>query len=146
MRIEDTALQRAPNQRSTWTHEVGVAGELATAAYFGVEANWDIYDDYEGDDGYDIDLYGTHIEVKTVTEREDTELRVPEEKVDSADHFVLAQCWNPKEHVRLIGSISRPRLKSFGHRFGGDYRVYPNRLSPLRPLEVFPERVRETQL
>lgn len=65
--------------------------------------------------------------------------------VDSADYFVLAQCWNPSEMTQLVGSISRPRLQRYGHRYDGDVRVGPEYLSPLEPLHLEPDRIRDIQ-
>lgn len=143
--IKETARQRAPTRESVWNHQVGFAGEVTSSAYFGVKADWDIHPDYVGDDGFDLDVGGKRIETKTVTRRDELELRVPTENVDSADYFVLAQCSHPQELVQLIGWISRPRLLYSGHRFDGDIRVGTEHLLPFEPLFLPPERIRATQ-
>lgn len=143
--IKHVAQQRAPTRDSVWSHRVGFAGELGASTYFGAEPDWTIHPGFVGDDGFDF-LVGDHrVEVKTITRREDIELWVPQEKVDSADYFVLAQCWNPSEMAQLVGSISRPRLQRYGHRFDGDVRVGPEYLSPLEPLHLEPDQIREIQ-
>lgn len=142
-KIDHTAEQRAPDHRSIWYHRVGVAAELGATTYFGSDVNWRTYPDYIGDDGHDFRLGDDRVEVKATTRREDIELRVAEEKVDDADYFLLAKCWDPTGHVRLVGYISRPRLKYFGHRFDGDIRINPKDMYPLRPLELSPDDVRE---
>ena len=141
--IEHVARQRAPTKGSVWTHRVGFASELAGSTYFGEEPNWTIYPGFVGDDGYDFQLDNWKIEVKATTRRNDLELRVPADKVDCADYYLLAQCWNPNEVVQLVGSISRPRLLRFGHRFDGYLRVGPEYLSPLEPLHIGPDQIRE---
>jgi len=143
--ITETARRRAPTSESVWSHQVGFAAELAASSYFGSAANWDIYPDYEGDDGYDFKIGESRIEVKAVTKQDDSELRVSEDKIDNADYFVLAQTTNPKELVELIGWISRPALEQFGNRFDGDVRVDSQYLSPLEPLWLPPERIRSAQ-
>ena len=118
--IRRTAQQRAPTPRSVWTHQVGFASELATSAYFGVSADWTIYGDFMGDDGYDL-------------------------IVDDADRFVLTQCTNPRELVKLIGWISREKLRELGHRFDGCLCIEPDNLWIFEPVFLPPERIRATQ-
>lgn len=145
--IRETARSRAPTRSSEWDHRIGFAGELASAAYCGVRADWSITEDYVGDEGYDFVHEGDRIEVKTTTKEKmtDWELAVPVEKVDNADCFFLAQCSRPDELVHLIGWISRPRLKEFGTRFDGRIRVDPRSLNMFEPLELFPDQVRGAQ-
>lgn len=144
--IQETARQRAPTSESVWSHQVGFAGELAASAYFEVSADWTIHPDYVGDDGYDFEVQGNKVEVKTVTKREDLELRVPASKADEADYVILAQCSHPQELVQLIGWISSPRLQAVGHRFDSDLRVGAGQLYPLEPIFLPPERIRDTQM
>lgn len=137
------AKQRAPTNESEFNHWVGLAGELGCATYFGSEINWETYADYVGDSGYDFMVGSKRVEVKTVGRRTNVELRVPVNRVDSADYYVLAKCWNPKELVRLVGWISRDDLVYFGHEFAGDIRVSPANLYPFKPIQLFPDDVRE---
>jgi hypothetical protein len=143
--IKQTAQQRAPTPESVWRHQVGFAGELATSAYFGVPADWTIYDDYIGDDGYDIVVDEARVEVKAVTKRDGLELRVPVDRVEDADYFVLTRCSTSKELVQLMGYISRPEFKRFGHRFNGKLCVEMDCLHIFEPLFIPPERIRATQ-
>lgn len=143
--ITETARQRAPTRSSEWRHRVGFAGELAAASYFGVRADWTITDDYVGDDGCDFIYDDARVEVKTTTSQQDLELAVPADRVDAADYFVLAKCSRPEELVHLIGWVSRPELKVFGYRFDGKIRLETEYLKPLEPLELFPDRIRDSQ-
>ncbi len=143
--ITETARQRAPTRSSEWRHRVGFAGEVAAASYFGVRANWEITDDYVGDDGCDFIYDDARVEVKTTTSEQDLELVVPADRVDDADYFVLAKCSSPKELVHLVGWVSRPELKMFGYRFDGKIRVEAEYLNPFEPLELFPDRIRDIQ-
>jgi len=143
--IKRTAQQRAPTPKSVWTHQVGFASELATSAYFGVSADWTIYGDFMGDDGYDLIVDDARVEVKSVTKEDDLVLRVPEDKVDDADRFVLTQCTNPKELVKLIGWITREKLKELSHRFDGCLSIEPDNLWIFEPVFLPPERIRVTQ-
>jgi hypothetical protein len=85
------------------------------------------------------------VEVKAVTKRDDLELRVPVDRVEDADYFVLTQCSNPRELVRLMGYISRPEFSRFGHRFNGKLRVGLDRLHIFEPVFLPPEQIRATQ-
>jgi len=143
--IKRTAQQRAPTPGSVWSHQIGFACELATSAYFRVSADWSIYDDYIGDDGHDLTVDGTQVEVKGVTDRSDPTLRVPIDKVDNADQFVLGQCMNPSVGARLIGSITRERFKQLGYRFDGCLCVEPDCLTVLGHKVISPEEIRATQ-
>ena len=136
------AKQRAPSSESEYNHWLGITGELGAATYFRSKINWDTYPDYDGDPGYDFEVGGRRVEVKTVGKRHDVELRVPANRADCADYYVLAKCWNPKELVRLVGWIPRGDLLTFGHEFAGDIRVSPDYLYPFRPIELFPDDVR----
>lgn len=143
--IEEVAKRRSPTLGSTWQHQVGFASEIATAAYFEVNANWEIYPDYVGDEGYDLLVGEDRVEVKAVTAQQDLELRVPESKVDCADYFVLSRCPNPRALAQLVGWISRQKLEHLGHRFDGDLRVGAECLSVFEPIFIPPERIRSTQ-
>lgn len=143
--VKETARRRAPTRSSVWDHRVGFAGELGGAAYCDTRADWTITDDYEGDGGYDFIYNGSPTEVKTTTSEADGELRVPVDKVDTADYYILAQCSRPDELVHLIGWTTWPRLKAFGHRFDGALRLEPKHLFPFEPLELFPDRIRDSQ-
>lgn len=143
--IKETARLRAPTRSSEWRHLVGFAGEVAAASYFGVRANWEIYDDFDGDDGCDFLYDNARVEVKTTTSETDLQLAVPIERVDSADYFVLAKCSSPRVLVHLVGWVSRPELKVFGYRFDGKIRLDAEYLKPLDSLEMFPERIRGVQ-
>jgi hypothetical protein len=105
--IKETARKRAPTEESIWRHRVGFAGELTAAAYFNVEADWSNEPDYSGDDGFDITVGDFRVEVKTVTDEDDWQLKVPVDRMETADHFVLARCTNPSELVKLVGGINR---------------------------------------
>jgi hypothetical protein len=143
--IEETARRRAPTSASQWRHRKGFAVELAAASYFGVEANWEIYDDYVGDDGYDFVFEHDRIEAKATSDRQDMELRVATSKLDDADYFVLGYCSRPDELAELIGYISRPTLEEHGYQFDGEIRVELEYLYPLEPQVLFPEEVRDIQ-
>lgn len=143
--IEQTARRRAPSESSVWRHRIGFAGELGVAAYFDAEADWSIMEDYVGDDGYDFIWHGTRIEVKTTTNETGWELAVPVEKLDAADCYVLAQCSRPDELVHLVGWTNQLYLKGLGHQFDGALRVEPKHLFPFEPLELFPDRIRDSQ-
>ena len=143
--IKEVARDRAPTRESIWRHRVAFASEVATSAYFGVKANWEIYPDFVGDSGFDFQINDTRIEVKTVTSRDDLELRISQNKIESADYFVLTQCTNPDELVQLIGYVSQSDLNHFGHRFDGDLRIGTEYMYPFEPLFLPPERIRATQ-
>lgn len=144
-KMKTQAEKRAPTASSEWRHHVGFAGEVAASSYFGVSANWDVTGDYIGDGGWDFIYDDRRIEVKTTTNHEDLELNVPVDRVDNADHFILALCPRPDDMVQLVGIVSRPALKKFGHHFAGDLRVGLKYMRPLGPLEMYPEKVLDIQ-
>lgn len=144
-KIKTQAERRAPTASSKWRHHVGFAGEVAASSYFGVSANWDVTGDYVGDDGWDFIYDDRRIEVKTTTNHEELELTVPIDRIDNADHFILAHSPRPDDMVQLVGLISRPELKKFGHLFAGDLRVGLKYMRPLDPLEMYPEQVLDIQ-
>lgn len=143
--IQEIARRRAPTRQSVWRHRVGFAGELTTAAYFGVSVDLQIYDDYDGDAGYDLVHNGVKIEVKTVSREDDWELKVPLKKVDAAERYVLAKCSNPSELAQLIGWAPRKRLLAAGHRFDGRIRLAPEYLSVFETRFMPPEEIRASQ-
>lgn len=145
--IKETAQRRAPTAESVWFHQVGFAGELATAAYLGVEADWTITEPFVGDDGFDLCYQGSRIEVKTVTDRDEIRLTAPHRQLNTADYYVLAMCSNPTELVQLIGYTSRAGLEQFGYGFRGDPLIHvdPENLYLFEPIFITPERIRESQ-
>ena len=145
--IQEIGCCRAPTRSSEWRHQVGFAGELTAAAYFGVKADRTITGDFIGDDGYDFVHNGRRIQVKTTTREEDWSLEVSVGDVNKADYYVLAACPNPTELVELIGWIPRSQLKQLGHKFkeDGRLRVDPDSLYPFEPIFLPPEQIRRTQ-
>lgn len=147
--IEHQSKQRAPTETSVWRHQVGLAGEIAVGAHFGVRADWNTYADYEGDDGYDMTYRGNRIEVKTVTRKDDLQLKVPSEQVETAEYFVLARAAESLHMVELVGYTTRPVLKAFGKQSPYDnlVRLGPQYLCPLAPGRgpISPEQIRATQ-
>ena len=144
-KLKTQAKKRAPTATSEWRHHIGFVGEVAASSFFGVSANWDVTGDYVGDEGWDF-IYDDHrIEVKTTSNHEDLELNVSTDRVDDADYFILAHCPRPNDMVQLVGYVSRPELKKFGHRFVGDLRLGLEYMRPFEPLEMYPEQVLDIQ-
>lgn len=142
--VRDMGRCRAPNEDSIWRHTVGYAGEIATAAYLGVRPNQTITAEYVGDEGYDLMYRGNRVEVKTVTKEEDLQLRIPKEKIDKADYFVLARCSHPSELVELIGYTNRDMIKRYGDEHPtGDIQLGLRHLHTFEPVFLPPDRIRE---
>lgn len=133
--VQQIGRDRAPDTRSVWSHCIGVAGELVTAAYLDAEFNRTITDDYVGDDGYDLDYNGEKIEVKTVTDDENLELKISKEQVNAADYAVLARCSNPSELAELIGWVHESQLEQFGFQFPDEESV-PHKARQLTASEM----------
>lgn len=144
-KIKTQAKKRAPRASSEWRHHMGFAGEVTASSYFGVSANWEVTGDYVGDDGWDFIYDDRRIEVKTTSNHKELELSVPVDRVDDADYFILAHCPRPDDMVQLVGCVSRPELKKFGHLFAGDVRIGLKYMRPLEPLEMYPEQVLDIQ-
>lgn len=149
--IKEEARLRAPDRGSRWRHRVGFAGELTTSAHFHAPVNRRIYEDYIGDDGYDIEitLQGEkrRIETKTVCNG-DLELIIDHEKIDCADYFVLCRTPDPTAMVELVGWIKRPDLKIAGETYPGDtkVRVEPQYLCCFEPGYIPPDQIRRAQI
>lgn len=143
--IKEQARRRAPTEQSVWRHQMGFAGEVAASTLLEVSANWEIYPDYEGDNGFDFIHDSERVEIKTTNNMEQPQLTVPTDCINDADQFVLTVCKDPRLLVYVVGSISRPDLKTYGRRFDGKLRVGLNWLDPFEPREVFPETVQEVQ-
>lgn len=145
--VQQVGHDRAPDSRSVWPHCIGVAGELVTAAYLDAEFNRTITDDYVGDDGYDLDHNGEKVEVKTVTNDENLELKIRKEQVNTADYAVLARCSNPSEFVELIGWAHKSQLEWFGYQFPSKelIRLDARHLLPFEPKFLSADRIRASQ-
>lgn len=144
-KIETHAKQRAPTPSSEWRHHIGFVGEVAASSYYGVSANWNVTDDYVGDNGWDFIYNNKRVEVKTTSNHENLELEVPLEQIGDADYFILAHCPRPDDMVQLVGCVSRPDLKKYGRRFAGDVRLGLEYMEPFEPLEMYPEQVLDIQ-
>lgn len=145
--IKDVGKRRAPTEASAQRHKAGVAGELATAGYLQSPINREIYEDYEGDDGYDFkaDLNGRkrRVETKTVYQS-DLELKVEKSKISSADYFVLATTEDPETMAELLGYTRRTGLVAHGEEYPDSSKVHlqPCYLECFEPLRISPERIR----
>jgi len=148
--IKEEARRRAPTNESIFNHQVGFAGELGTSAYLRGPVNREIYDDYAGDQGYDVlclvngEEY--RVETKTVYSG-NLELSVNRNKIDDADYFVLCRTTDPLSMVELIGWTSQSMLRDLGEQFPDDdnIRLTPSQLCGFEPLYLSPNRVRSAQ-
>lgn len=143
--IKKQARRRAPNEQSIGRHQTGFAGEVAASTLLRVSANWEIYPDYKGDNGFDFIYDGQRIEVKTTNTMQQPQLKVPKDQINDADQFILTVSQDPRRLVYIVGSVSRPDLKIYGHKFDDELRVGLEWLDPFEPREVSPETVREIQ-
>lgn len=151
--IKTFGHERASKNEDRWYHCIGVATELATAAYldtttpFEVQFDRTITDDYIGDDGYDLRYNQKKIEVKAVTGSNDTELKISQEQAETSDYIVLTRCSNPFELVQLIGWAPSTYLDAFGYRFRDNdlIRLDAEYLLPFEPVFLSPDRIRESQ-
>lgn len=148
--MEEYAEERAPENSNTFQqHLVGIAGEVATAAWQGVPIDKRVMPDYEGDDGYDLEAPQpmrddpVRIEVKTTEARSNPERTVTEEEIDQADYFILCSTNAPKRYVDIVGYAPRPLLKMIGKAYGRDgYLLSPEWLYPVEPISLGPDDVR----
>ena len=149
--IKEEGRRRAPTTDSRFNHEVGFAGELATSAYLQGPVNRRIYDDYEGDEGWDVRciVNGEEYRVETKTVCDGTlELSVQLDKIDDADYFVLCQTNDPRSMVEIVGWASRSMLCTLGERYPGDekLRLTPSELCTFEPVHLSPDRIRNAQV
>jgi len=149
--LRQEARLRASTDEDIFNHLIGIAGEYAVSGFYGVPVNREIYSDYEGDDGYDLELYHDgerrRIEVKTVYEGKE-ELVVQKDRIDDADYFVLCRTINPTTMVELIGRTTRPRLKEFGERYPKKNTIHLDSryLESFPATEISPDKVRKAQV
>lgn len=147
--VKEQGRRRAPNTESVWRHQMGLAGEIAVGSMLGVRANWETYDDYVGDDGYDLDYRGHAVEVKSVSRQGKLELRVPRDQLQRADYFVLTRVTHPLHMVEIIGWIRARELACLGERSPYDelVRVGPRCLNQFDTGRgpISPEQIRTVQ-
>lgn len=141
--------KRAPNQRSVWRHQLGLAGEIAAGTAMGVRVNWDIYDGYNGDDGYDFMHDRGRVEIKAVPRGGELELRVGKAKLAEADYFVLTRVSESFGMIELIGWLRNYEVAAFGEESPYDdlIRVKPKCLHHFDTGRgpISPEQIRAVQ-
>lgn len=147
--IEEEGRKRAPSRKSVWRHQMGLAGEVAGGTVLGVRANWETYEDYVGDCGYDLKDGDSRIEIKTVRYGSELELKIPESQLQTADHFVLIRARESLQLIEVIGHISQDEVNAFGDKSPYDdlIRVKPKYIRPFTITRgpVSPEEVRAVQ-
>lgn len=149
--IKDMARCRAPGTRTEHRHRAGVASELAVSGYEGDPINDEVYPDYQGDDGWDLEItrFGTRYtaEVKCVCTGS-LELRVQEDRVDDVDYFYLCRTQAPTAMVEILGYIDRNGVQKWGESHPDDdlIRVRPRYLFPLEPTLITSDDIREAQV
>lgn len=144
------AERRAPKgSNSVRQHLVGVAGEAAVATMYGASFDRRIMPDYEGDDGYDIELPPDHrsgparVQVKTTENWQNPERIVSREEIDQANIFVLCCTLAPTQYVEIVGVAEQLRLKWIGETYGREgYLLAPEYLRPIGPVRYGPTEVR----
>lgn len=149
--MSEHAKRRAPKGSQSFNrHLVGIAGEVATGAWQRVPINTQIMPDYEGDDGYDLEIPRRgggdprRIEVKTTTNSSNLERPITERELEQADYFVLCNTSAPKQYVDIVGYAPRPLIKWIGHVYGRDeFLLSPEWLHPTPPIQIFPDDVRD---
>jgi hypothetical protein len=129
-RVDDLAQERSETydpidggvlfggQDSLTSHQIGLLGELAVAQFYGLSIDSDIY--RLGDDGTDLVLHGSTIDVKaTATDAmERPELLVRADKSDkllNADLYIRAHVINwdsTGARVRIIGAASKATVQN----------------------------------
>ncbi len=149
--VKELARQRAPTKSSEFRHRAGVAAEMAVSGYEDEPINREIYADFEGDDGYDIEVSrmgsSYKVEVKCVTQGR-VELKIEEDSIDTADYFYLCRSPDPTTMVELLGYIDSNGVREWGETSPNDglVRVQPKYLFPLEPVRISPEDIRESQV
>lgn len=149
--IRQLAKHRAPDEKSRFRHEIGVAGEFAASGYWGVPVNKELYDDFDGDPGWDLLVEkrgeSIRVEVKSVY-RGQVELRPNESELETADYFVLTQVSPSLDVVEIVGGIRADELARVGEELPYDstVRAQPRHLEILEPRIILPEDIRKAQL
>jgi hypothetical protein len=148
--IRELAKHRAPNNKSQFRHEIGVAGEFAVSGYWGVAVNKEFYDDFNGDAGWDLSIEKRgetiRIEVKSVHTGE-LELRATKSELETADYFILCQVSPSLDVVEIVGGIHADELAQVGEEspYDSTVRAKPRHLEILEPRIILPDDIREAQ-
>jgi hypothetical protein len=107
------AYERAKNSPgSIENHELGIHGEYAFAKYRGIPeaVDTEIYE--YGDDGYDLEIDGQTVDVKTVNQHANNpELWVNVDCQLNADHYVLVHKLNASK-FQIIGYAPRELVRN----------------------------------
>lgn len=153
--IADAAAElgrcRAPTEDSEGNHITGVSCELATGAAFHTGINRDVYEDFEGDDGYDFKIPRQHgdgqvrVEVKGTINWEDPTRAISRHEVEQADLFVLCRTRHPEHLVEIVGCAFRIEVEYLGQAYSHDgYCLRPDYLRPLGPGRIGEQELKET--
>lgn len=121
---------------ATGNHLVGLAGEVATAVYFGGDVDLSQYPRGQGDGGVDVEINSGGItkqyQVKTTRNIENPEMTVSRDELSVCDRFVLCCTRSPKQHVQIIGVTNMSVVKEKGRCYGRDgYVLRPEILMPI---------------
>ncbi len=94
-------------------HIIGLLGETAFAKEFGLQVDNEIHA-WAGDDGWDFELNGKKVDVKTCVYYDDPELKIRIDKyVPEVDLYVLCAVKNLQmQQVDLVGYATRDMLKT----------------------------------
>jgi len=155
--LEYIAHERSCNvaeygDRDRQNHLIGVAGELASATWRGGRFDTRIFDDFEGDDGVDVEVPRSgdtdpwRLQVKTTRDMENPEHVVDRSVLETVDEVVLCCTKAPREFVEIIGYIPSDHLSQREDKYGDDGpAVRPNNVLPVPTPEqhYFPPDVRE---
>jgi hypothetical protein len=131
------------DRNSLTSHQVGFLGETAVGKFYRLPIDSNIYPE-NGDNGVDLQLYGTGIDVKTTatTALELPQLLVRADKGLSADMYVrthVLSCDRSGAKVRILGAASKQVVKDRKPRkhpgSTRNYVVEPSELTLLPALQ-----------
>jgi hypothetical protein len=132
-------------------HLIGAAGELADATWHGGTFDTRIFDEFEGDDGVDIevpqpgDIDPLKVQVKTTRDMESPERVVERQVLDVVDHVVLCCTNAPRKVVEIVGYVPARDLRRRENKYGRDGpAIRPNNILPVpdEGQEFYPDDVR----
>ncbi|MCQ4334927.1 hypothetical protein KM295_15860 [Natronomonas sp. F2-12] len=102
------------DQTALSSHQTGLLGELAVARLYGLNVDENAYK--QGDDGIDLSLHGTSIDVKSTATRQMSrpDLLVRANKPLKSELYIrthVFDCTASRARIRIIGCASKEKVK-----------------------------------
>jgi len=153
--IKDHARDRSLSvstspDRDYRNHLLGFASEVAVATWLNGNVDMRVLDDYDGDDGVDVEApaeWGSRqdrIQVKATKDIENPERTIARSEVSDIDYAVLACSDIPERYIEIVGYTPRRVLELTDDAYGRNGPVlHQETLFPMHGRFYGPSDVRE---